>query len=192
MSPPIRRKYHDSVAFATGCKKIKNSKRGNRKIRIPIAMWPCRVEEKMTLKEVDGQTVEEIETKIIAKDGTITRVPGKFLTRTLSPPQVVNLCGRRQLKLIMTARLVTAHIVLSGLASMITWIIVDALHKMAPSRRSGSNNDNNDDNNNNENPDIAAIIAQQLQTILPQIVTQVTNNVNNANNGNGGNGGGGC
>ncbi|GKA38091.1 hypothetical protein Tco_0724656 [Tanacetum coccineum] len=78
MSPPIRRKYHDSVAFATGCKRIKNSKRCNRKIRIPIAMWPCRVEEKMTLKEVDGQTVEEIETKIIAKDGTITRVPGKF------------------------------------------------------------------------------------------------------------------
>ncbi|GJR13564.1 ribonuclease H-like domain-containing protein [Tanacetum coccineum] len=73
-----------------------------------------------------------------------------------------------------------------GLASMITWIIVDALHKMAPSRRSGNN-----DNNNNKNPDIAAIIAQQLQTILPQIVTQVTNNVNNANNGNGGNGGGG-
>ncbi|GJU88775.1 hypothetical protein Tco_1301198 [Tanacetum coccineum] len=63
MSPPIRRKYHDSVAFATGCKRIKNSKRCNRKIRIPIAMWPCRVEEKMTLKEVDGQTVEEIETK---------------------------------------------------------------------------------------------------------------------------------
>ncbi|GKD90532.1 putative reverse transcriptase domain-containing protein [Tanacetum coccineum] len=55
---------------------------------------------------------------------------------------------------------------------------------MAPSRRSGPNN--------NENPDIAAIIAQQLQTILPQIVTQVTNNVNNANaNGGGGNGNGG-
>ncbi|GKG31014.1 hypothetical protein Tco_0423502, partial [Tanacetum coccineum] len=51
---------------------------GNRKIRIPIAMWPCRVKEKMTLKEVDGQMVEEIETNIIAKDGTITRVPGKF------------------------------------------------------------------------------------------------------------------
>ncbi|GJV99041.1 hypothetical protein Tco_1554293 [Tanacetum coccineum] len=78
MSPPIRRKYHDSVAFATGCKRIKNSKRCNRKIRIPIAMWPCRVEEKMTLKEVDGQTVEEIETKIIAKDGTITRIPREY------------------------------------------------------------------------------------------------------------------
>ncbi|GJT90321.1 hypothetical protein Tco_1079166 [Tanacetum coccineum] len=78
MSPPIHRKYHNSVAFATGCKRIKKSKRCNRKIRIPIAMWPCRVEEKMTLKEVDGQTVEEIETKIIAKDGTITRVPRQF------------------------------------------------------------------------------------------------------------------
>ncbi|GJT73696.1 hypothetical protein Tco_1032982 [Tanacetum coccineum] len=60
------------------CKKIKKCKRGNRKIRIPIALWLCRVEEKMTLKEVDGQTVEEIETNIIAKDGTITRVLGKF------------------------------------------------------------------------------------------------------------------
>ncbi|GJX38263.1 ribonuclease H-like domain-containing protein [Tanacetum coccineum] len=78
MSPPIRRKYHNSVAFATGCKKIKKCRRGNRKIRIPIAMWSCRVEEKMTLKEVDRQTVEEIETKINAKDGTITRVPGQF------------------------------------------------------------------------------------------------------------------
>ncbi|GKA49556.1 hypothetical protein Tco_0742629 [Tanacetum coccineum] len=69
MSPPIRRKYRDSVAFATGCRRIKNCKRCNRKIRIPIGLWPCRVEEKMTLKEVDGKTVEEIETKIIAKDG---------------------------------------------------------------------------------------------------------------------------
>ncbi|GJW09723.1 hypothetical protein Tco_1575550 [Tanacetum coccineum] len=75
MSPPISRKYRDSAAFATGCKRIKNCKRCNRKIRIPIGMWPCRVEEKMTLKEVNGKTVEEIETKIIAKDGTITRVP---------------------------------------------------------------------------------------------------------------------
>ncbi|GJX13325.1 hypothetical protein Tco_0205083 [Tanacetum coccineum] len=78
MSPPIRRKYHDLVAFATGRKRIKNCKRCNHKIRIPISMWPCRVEEKMTLKEVDGQPVKEIETKIIAKDGTVIRVPGKF------------------------------------------------------------------------------------------------------------------
>ncbi|GKE91433.1 hypothetical protein Tco_1572528, partial [Tanacetum coccineum] len=78
MSPPIRIKYRALVAFATGCRRINKSRRGNRKIRVPIAMWPCRVEEKMTLKEVDGKTIPEFETKIIAKDGTITRVPGTF------------------------------------------------------------------------------------------------------------------
>ncbi|GKA79049.1 putative ribonuclease H-like domain-containing protein [Tanacetum coccineum] len=78
MSPPIRRKYRASVAFATGCRRINKSRRCNRKIRVPIAMWPCKVEEKMTLKEVDGKTIQEFETKIIAKDGTITRVPGTF------------------------------------------------------------------------------------------------------------------
>ncbi|GJU22957.1 hypothetical protein Tco_1156299 [Tanacetum coccineum] len=35
-------------------------------------------EEKMTLKDVKGKTIQEFETKIIAKDGTITRVPGIF------------------------------------------------------------------------------------------------------------------
>ncbi|GJX17657.1 hypothetical protein Tco_0218489 [Tanacetum coccineum] len=85
------------VAFATGCKKIKKCRRGNRKIRIPIAMWLCRVEEKMTLKEVDGQTVEEIETKIIAKDGTITRVPGKFQGYETSEEEPVELPRRHDL-----------------------------------------------------------------------------------------------
>ncbi|GKF89252.1 hypothetical protein Tco_0263215, partial [Tanacetum coccineum] len=39
MSPPIHIKYHDSVAFTTRCKRIKNSKQCNSKIQIPIAMW---------------------------------------------------------------------------------------------------------------------------------------------------------
>ncbi|GJV51390.1 putative reverse transcriptase domain-containing protein [Tanacetum coccineum] len=78
MSPPIRRKYSVAVAFTTGCRRINKSRRCNRKIRVPIAMWPCRVEEKMTLKEVNRQTIQEFETKIISKDGTITRVPGIF------------------------------------------------------------------------------------------------------------------
>ncbi|GJU54286.1 reverse transcriptase domain-containing protein [Tanacetum coccineum] len=225
MSPPIRRKYHNSVAFATGCKKIKKCRRGNRKIRIPIAMWPCRVEEKMTLKEVDGQTVEEIETKIIAKDGTITRVPGKFQGYETSEEEPVEQPRRHDLYgfvdhpqlqqgypmnefaphrlpqpkgnmngwLIEDEEEVERNEVDSdlestasskpvwkktnkadhdrasrGLTSMITWIIVDALHKMAPSHRSGNN-----DNNNNENSDIAAIIAH------------------NGGNGGGGNGNGG-
>ncbi|GKD70025.1 hypothetical protein Tco_1324115, partial [Tanacetum coccineum] len=32
----------------------------------------------MTLEEVDGQMVGKVETKIIAKNGTITKVLGKF------------------------------------------------------------------------------------------------------------------
>ncbi|GJY29273.1 hypothetical protein Tco_0405040 [Tanacetum coccineum] len=209
MSPPIRRKYHNSVAFATGCKRIKKSKRCNRKIRIPIAMWPCRVEEKMTLKEVDGQRFEIEKTKIIAKDGTVTRVPGQFQgyeTSEEEPPK-----GNMNGWLIEDEEEVERNEVDSdlestasskpvwkkttkadhdrasrGLASMITWIIVDALHKWL----SISVKLQQRITTTPRNPDIAAIIAQQLQTILPQIVTQVTNNVNNANNGNGGNGGG--
>ncbi|GJW96138.1 putative reverse transcriptase domain-containing protein [Tanacetum coccineum] len=38
----------------------------------------CKVEEKMTLKEVDRKTIQEFKTKIIDKDGTITRVSGTF------------------------------------------------------------------------------------------------------------------
>ncbi|GKA44958.1 hypothetical protein Tco_0737754 [Tanacetum coccineum] len=35
MSPPIRRKYHDSVAFATGCKKIKKCRRDGTITKVP-------------------------------------------------------------------------------------------------------------------------------------------------------------
>ncbi|GJR33964.1 hypothetical protein Tco_1209648 [Tanacetum coccineum] len=97
MSPPIRRKYRASVAFATGCRRINKSRRCNRKIRVPIAMWPCRVEEKMTLKEVDGKTIQEFETKIIAKDGTITRVPGTFQDYETSEEESVERPRKRDL-----------------------------------------------------------------------------------------------
>ncbi|GKB23555.1 hypothetical protein Tco_0862956 [Tanacetum coccineum] len=89
--PPIRRKYHWSVANATGCRAIKNRKwkRYNHKIQIPIDMYPCRVEEKMTWKVVDGKTFEEIETKIIAKDGTVTKILGKFQGYETSKEELV-------------------------------------------------------------------------------------------------------
>ncbi|GJZ68246.1 hypothetical protein Tco_0631486 [Tanacetum coccineum] len=53
-------------------------KRINRKIRIPIDLYPCRVEEKLTMKEVDGETIMKLETKMIAKDGTVSKFLGKF------------------------------------------------------------------------------------------------------------------
>ncbi|GJR58428.1 reverse transcriptase domain-containing protein [Tanacetum coccineum] len=95
MSPPIRRKYRALVAFVTGCRRINKSRRYNRKIQVPIAMWSCRVEEKMTLKEVDGKTIQEFETKIIANDGTITRVPGTFQDYETSEEDSVEHQGRK-------------------------------------------------------------------------------------------------
>ncbi|GJR55688.1 hypothetical protein Tco_1406209 [Tanacetum coccineum] len=89
MSPPIRRKYHASVDFATWCRRINKIRRCNRKIRVPIAMWPYKVEENMKLKEVDGKTIQEFETKIIAKDDTITRVPGTFQGYEMSEEESV-------------------------------------------------------------------------------------------------------
>ncbi|GJX73341.1 putative reverse transcriptase domain-containing protein [Tanacetum coccineum] len=185
-----------------------HAKRCNRKIRIPIGMWPCRVEEKMTLKEVNGKTIEEIKTKIIAKDGTVTRVPREFQGYETSKEEPVEQTRRHDLygfvdhpqlqqgnpmnkfpphrlpqpegnmnrwlmedeeelernevdsnlESTTSSKTVWKKTTKAdpdrasrGLASMITWIIVDALHKMASTHRSGPNN--------NENPDIAAIIA---------------------------------
>ncbi|GKA18569.1 hypothetical protein Tco_0698484 [Tanacetum coccineum] len=150
------------------------------KIRIPIAMWPCKVEEKMTLKEVDGQTVRKSK-QVIAR----MHYQPEFLEISGYETRKYN-CGKGGIYNYGGQHNYTCATTQVDLQVGFQWIIVDALHKMAPSCRSGNN-----DNNNNENPNIVAIIAQQLQTILPQIVTQVTNNVNNANNGNGGNGNGG-
>ncbi|GJW47610.1 hypothetical protein Tco_0079256 [Tanacetum coccineum] len=53
--------------------------RGSRKIRIPVDMYPCRVEDRLTIKLVEGEEVLKIETTVTAKDGTITKFPRKFL-----------------------------------------------------------------------------------------------------------------
>ncbi|GKE43435.1 reverse transcriptase domain-containing protein [Tanacetum coccineum] len=139
MSPPIHRKYKNSIAIATGCKRFKKTKRSNRKIRIPIALWPCKVEEEMTLEEVDGQMVGKVETKIIARDGTITKVPGKF-------------------KSYETEEEAERDEVDSDLEST-----ANSKPKMAPNRRSGPSS-----SDDNENPDVATVIAQQLQAIITQ------------------------
>ncbi|GKE15282.1 hypothetical protein Tco_1422859 [Tanacetum coccineum] len=84
MSPPDRKKFRWGIAHATGCKGFTDPKTGiclkriSRKIRIPINLYPCRVEEKVTMKEVDGETIMKLETKMISKDGTVSKFPGKF------------------------------------------------------------------------------------------------------------------
>ncbi|GJS16583.1 putative ribonuclease H-like domain-containing protein [Tanacetum coccineum] len=165
----------------------------------------------MTLKEVDGKTVEEIETKIIAKDGTVTRVPGKFQgyeTSEEEPPEG-NMNGwlmedeeeleRNEVDsdLESTASSKPKHVELEDICEsgsrpnpnsaedVPDYMFLD--YSMAPNRRGGAGGSGNEDE---EQPNVAEIIAQQLQNIIPQIVNQVTTNMNNANNGNGNGGGG--
>ncbi|GJS16961.1 hypothetical protein Tco_0411433 [Tanacetum coccineum] len=84
MSLPDRKKFRWGIAHATGRKGFTDPKtaiwlkRINRKIRIPIDLYPYRVEEKLTMKEVDGETIMKLETKMIAKDGTVSKFLGKF------------------------------------------------------------------------------------------------------------------
>ena len=66
-----------AIVVATGCKRIGGRKRTNERIQVPVSMWPCTIEEKLTLDQVDGEEVERYETKITDKEGFTTRYPGR-------------------------------------------------------------------------------------------------------------------
>ncbi|GJZ96654.1 reverse transcriptase domain-containing protein [Tanacetum coccineum] len=78
MSPPRRQRYRWNIAFATGCRRVGRRKWTNRRIRVPAFMRSCRIEEELTLVKTLGKEVEEYVTKVIAKDGTVTRFEGRF------------------------------------------------------------------------------------------------------------------
>nr|GEV42032.1 hypothetical protein [Tanacetum cinerariifolium] len=84
MSPPNRKRFRWGIAHETRRKGFTDPKTGiwlkhiSRKIQIPIDPYLCRVKEKLTMKEVDGEMIMKLETKMIAKDGTISKFPGKF------------------------------------------------------------------------------------------------------------------
>ncbi|GJZ96655.1 hypothetical protein Tco_0668989 [Tanacetum coccineum] len=78
MSPPRRQCYHWNIAFATGCRRVGRRKRTNRIIRVPAFMRSYRIEEELTLVKTLGKEVKEYVTKVIAKDGTVTRFEGRF------------------------------------------------------------------------------------------------------------------
>nr|GEY08440.1 reverse transcriptase domain-containing protein [Tanacetum cinerariifolium] len=136
----------------------------------------------MTMKEVDGETIEELATKMIAKDGTVTKFPGKFPRYETSTEEPV-----KQSKTHNVYRFVDhpQHQQRNPMNEFSPHRLPQQegnMNGMAPNCRI--------QNNEGEQPNIAAIITQQLQAIIPQIVNQVTTNVNNANanNDNGGNG----
>ncbi|GJU38984.1 hypothetical protein Tco_1191941 [Tanacetum coccineum] len=81
MSPPARAsraKFHWGIAFATGRKRFTDPetklrmKHTNRRVRIPKGLYPRRIEEKLTKKQVGGKWTLVKEMLMISKDGEIS------------------------------------------------------------------------------------------------------------------------
>ncbi|GKB56244.1 putative reverse transcriptase domain-containing protein [Tanacetum coccineum] len=53
-------------------------KRTNRRTQVPIDLYPCHIEEKITIKEVRGESVMEWKTKVTTKEGIVIKFLGKF------------------------------------------------------------------------------------------------------------------
>ncbi|GJV56261.1 hypothetical protein Tco_1457266 [Tanacetum coccineum] len=76
-----RAKFHWGTAFATGRKHFTNPemklrmKHTNRRVRIPKGLYPCRIEEKLTKKQVGGKWILVKEMLMISKDGEISKFP---------------------------------------------------------------------------------------------------------------------
>ncbi|GKA16622.1 putative reverse transcriptase domain-containing protein [Tanacetum coccineum] len=82
MSPPTCKKFHWGIVVPTGIKHYTDPatglrmKRTNRKCRIPIDMYPCRVEKKLIIRKLEGKWIMKKEMRMISKDGTISEFPG--------------------------------------------------------------------------------------------------------------------
>ncbi|GKA03197.1 putative reverse transcriptase domain-containing protein [Tanacetum coccineum] len=84
MPSHYHKKFHWGTVFATGRRsfiKLRTGhrmKKTNRRTRVPIDLYPCHIEEKMTIKDVKGESVMEWKTKVTTKDGIVTKFLGKF------------------------------------------------------------------------------------------------------------------
>ncbi|GJZ71824.1 putative reverse transcriptase domain-containing protein [Tanacetum coccineum] len=105
MSPQARAsraKFHWRIAFATGRKRFTDPdtklrmKHTNRKVRIPKGLYPYRIEEKLTKKQVGGEWIIERDMTMISKDGTISKFPEYHLFEEEEPtkqPRALNKYG---------------------------------------------------------------------------------------------------
>ncbi|GKC76220.1 hypothetical protein Tco_1126994, partial [Tanacetum coccineum] len=84
MPSHFHKKFRWGTVFATGRRSFiepgtgLRMKRTNRRTRVPIGLYPCHIEEKMTIKEVRGESVMEWKTKVTTKEGIVIKFPGKF------------------------------------------------------------------------------------------------------------------
>ncbi|GJW25016.1 reverse transcriptase domain-containing protein, partial [Tanacetum coccineum] len=84
MPSHFHKKFHWGTVFATGRRSFIDPgtglrmKRKNHRTRVPIDLYPCHIEEKMTIKEVRGESVMEWKTKVTTKEVIVIKFPGKF------------------------------------------------------------------------------------------------------------------
>ncbi|GKC50040.1 putative reverse transcriptase domain-containing protein, partial [Tanacetum coccineum] len=65
------------------------TKRTNRRTRVPISLYPCHIEEEMTIKEVKGESIMEWKTKVTTKEGVVIQFPRKFCGYNLTMEEEV-------------------------------------------------------------------------------------------------------
>nr|GEU58868.1 hypothetical protein [Tanacetum cinerariifolium] len=76
---PSKRKFHWGIMRSTGIRRyidpISGCKiwRTNRKCHIPIDLYPCKVKERMTMKNVGDQTIGVIQRRRIDNEGNVSR-----------------------------------------------------------------------------------------------------------------------
>ncbi|GJY17275.1 hypothetical protein Tco_0388766 [Tanacetum coccineum] len=71
-------------------------KHTNRRVRIPKGLYPRRIEEKLTKKQVGGEWIIEREMPMISKDGTISKFPKYHSSEEEEPteqPRALNKYG---------------------------------------------------------------------------------------------------
>nr|GEW04867.1 RNA-directed DNA polymerase, eukaryota, reverse transcriptase zinc-binding domain protein [Tanacetum cinerariifolium]GEW57729.1 RNA-directed DNA polymerase, eukaryota, reverse transcriptase zinc-binding domain protein [Tanacetum cinerariifolium] len=83
MPSHFHKKFRWGTVFETGRMSFIEPRTGlrmksNCRTRVPIDLYPCHIEEKMTIKEVRGESVMEWKTKMTTKDGIVIKFPRKF------------------------------------------------------------------------------------------------------------------
>nr|GEU61307.1 reverse transcriptase domain-containing protein [Tanacetum cinerariifolium] len=84
MPSHFHKKFCRGTVFATGRRSFIEPwtrlmmKRTNRRTRVLIGLYPCHIDEKITIKEVKGESVMEWKTKVTTKEGIVIKFPRKF------------------------------------------------------------------------------------------------------------------
>ncbi|GKA95121.1 putative reverse transcriptase domain-containing protein [Tanacetum coccineum] len=84
MPSHFHKKFRKGTVFATGRMSFieprtgLRMKRTNRRTPVPIGLYPCHIEEKITIKEVKGESIMEWKTKVTTKDGIVIKFPRHF------------------------------------------------------------------------------------------------------------------